>query len=324
MVDIRSLAKNDLNLLVTLHVLLEEKSVSRAAERLFLSQPAVSKSLSRLREMISDPLFTRSSHGLVPTPTANALAQPLAEWLAGASVMLQHDDFDPSTYRGEIRMGVAESLDMVFIPQLVKRLSQAAPGISIVTTSHSEQQLRGLEKGDLDFLLGIELDLPSDNFQSVRLHTDTGRVLARDGHPLRGKPIEPEEMLVYPRIGIHLPDGNQLMVLRESHSLANLLAGWPAVFETDNIITALAVLSSTDYLLPSPMVLKAFAGNYFHFDALDVNETHIEEIRYCLTYHDRVAQSPVHKWLLDTMLSMFAGSGFDANLLKLHSIWESA
>lgn len=76
--DTRTLARIDLNLLVALQVLLEERNVSKAAERLFITQSAMSKTLGRLRELFDDPLFTRSSHGMVPTPRALDIQKKLA------------------------------------------------------------------------------------------------------------------------------------------------------------------------------------------------------------------------------------------------------
>lgn len=73
----KRLSKIDLNLLIALEVLLEERSVTRAAQRLFITQPAMSKTLQRLRDLFNDPLFTRTAHGLVPTPKAADLQQPL-------------------------------------------------------------------------------------------------------------------------------------------------------------------------------------------------------------------------------------------------------
>src|SRR5210317_1547630 len=96
------LAKIDLNLLISLHTLLEERSVSRAAERLFITQPAMSKTLSRLRNLFGDPLFTRSSHGMQPTPRARALAGDLNSILEGIAELVSETAFDPATFEGEI------------------------------------------------------------------------------------------------------------------------------------------------------------------------------------------------------------------------------
>ena len=103
----QDLSKADLNLLISLQVLLEEKSVSRAAERLFITQPAMSKTLSRLRLLFNDPLFTRSSHGMRPTPRADELALDLTDILGGISHLFSGSRFDPATARDEVTIALS-------------------------------------------------------------------------------------------------------------------------------------------------------------------------------------------------------------------------
>jgi len=95
----KALARTDLNTLVILSALLEEENVSRAAVRPNLSQPAVSRALARLRDQFQDPLFTRSRHGMTPTPRAEALRRPLNRLLDELSVVLQPPGFDPASSR---------------------------------------------------------------------------------------------------------------------------------------------------------------------------------------------------------------------------------
>ncbi len=99
--DIRELGRLDLNLLVALEALLEERSVSKAAERLFISQSAMSKTLGRLRELFDDPLFIRKAGGMVPTPRAEQVAGHLPQVLQAVQEMIRPADFDPLTFDGE-------------------------------------------------------------------------------------------------------------------------------------------------------------------------------------------------------------------------------
>ena len=91
----RKLIRTDLNLLVALQILLEERNVTRAAERLSVSQPALSKTLQKLRDSFEDELFTRTAHGLVPSPRAEALAQELPALLESVERVLGNEDCDP-------------------------------------------------------------------------------------------------------------------------------------------------------------------------------------------------------------------------------------
>ena len=100
--NLQKLSRLDLNLLVSLQALLEEKSVTRAAARLFISQPAISRVLQRLRYQLDDPLFTRTGNELVPTPKARELQLKLPPLLDNILDIVTEDEFDPGTYTGEI------------------------------------------------------------------------------------------------------------------------------------------------------------------------------------------------------------------------------
>ena len=126
--DIRELGRLDLNLLVALEALLEERSVSRAAERLFITQSAMSKTLGRLRELFDDPLFIRQSSGMVPTPRAEQLAGHLPEVLQAVQAMLEPAQFDPLTFDGEFSLMVQGHMGVWILPLLLERLRQTAPG----------------------------------------------------------------------------------------------------------------------------------------------------------------------------------------------------
>ena len=94
MTNIRNI---DLNLLVAFDALYDARNVTRAAERLALTQPTVSGMLSRLRDLFGDPLFVRTQHGVLPTPRADELSQPIKTLLENAEALLEPDDFDPSS-----------------------------------------------------------------------------------------------------------------------------------------------------------------------------------------------------------------------------------
>src|SRR5512139_1608124 len=106
----REFHKIDLNLLIALQVLLEERNVSRAAERLFITQPAMSRTLSRLRTLFADELFTRSSHGMQPTPRAMELANGLDSIVGDIVQLLARNKFDPGAVTGEISLALSEHI----------------------------------------------------------------------------------------------------------------------------------------------------------------------------------------------------------------------
>lgn len=126
------LSRADLNLLVLYEMVLEERNVGRAAERLNLSASAVSHGLGRLRRLLNDPLFLKTPKGVVPTERARALAAPIADILARVrSVISTAEPFDPAHTRRRFTIGTADGFS-VFLPPLLDEIARKAPGIDIV------------------------------------------------------------------------------------------------------------------------------------------------------------------------------------------------
>jgi DNA-binding transcriptional LysR family regulator len=141
----------DLNLLVVLRVLLEERSVTRAAARLRLGQPAVSGSLARLRDLLGDELLVRVGRGLRPTARAEALLEPVTDILARTEAMLWPlQSFDPGSLCGEIKITLGDYEEIVLLPELARRLAAEAPSVSIRAQSVSSDSRARLERGDTD------------------------------------------------------------------------------------------------------------------------------------------------------------------------------
>ena len=123
------LAGLDLNLLLVLDALLREHSATRAAEALGVTQSAVSRSLSRLRDHLDDPLFVRQAHGLIPTARAQAIAAPLRQALEQlGSIVEPPEAFDPSTSRRRFRISSADLAGGVIVPRLAARLMATPRG----------------------------------------------------------------------------------------------------------------------------------------------------------------------------------------------------
>lgn len=123
----------DLNLLVTFAAVMRERSTTRAGERLFLSQPAVSHALRRLRAIFGDQLFVRVRQGLVPTPRAEALYRDLLPSLEVIERKLQErEHFGPETSERVFRLGLPSALDVCVAPVLLERLAEQAPGVNLI------------------------------------------------------------------------------------------------------------------------------------------------------------------------------------------------
>ncbi|HDO1330047.1 TPA: LysR family transcriptional regulator [Aeromonas veronii] len=152
-----SLARLDLNLLAVFDMLMQERNVTRAAERLHLSQSTVSHALGRLRVALDDPLFVMSRREMMPTERAKALAGPVRQALAMLEQGLrQAKGFDPATARRIFRIATPGSVEHGLVPALVERLHRQAPHCRLEVCELADSNYeRELEKGELDLVIGF-------------------------------------------------------------------------------------------------------------------------------------------------------------------------
>jgi DNA-binding transcriptional LysR family regulator len=190
------LAGVDLNLLVTLDILLKEKNVTRAAARLGISQSAMSHTLRRMRTLFDDPLFISTPRGMVPTPRAQELAAPVERMLKDIEHLLDQPRFDPSTSRRKFKIIASDYTQLVLLPPLLRHLAMHAPGIDIAFRTARGELSRLLERGDADLAIGIfDADL-TDGFRQ-ELFQDDFVCLVREDHPVasRRAPLTLERFL---------------------------------------------------------------------------------------------------------------------------------
>ncbi|ENZ8056149.1 TPA: LysR family transcriptional regulator [Klebsiella pneumoniae] len=184
--DIRNL---DLNLLKALDALLDERSVTRAAARLALTQPAVSGMLTRLRDAFNDPLFIRAPHGMVPTLRAQALAAPVKQLLTDAETLLQPVVFDP--LEADFTWTIAATdyaLKAVIVP-FIAALKPMAPGIRVRIIPESPATLLAqTERGEVDIALLTPHDTPPE-LHSRALYQEEYVCLLREDHPQANQPL---------------------------------------------------------------------------------------------------------------------------------------
>ena len=180
MADIRTL---DLNLLKTLDALLDECSVTRAAQRLALTQPAVSGMLTRLRECFNDPLFIRNRHGITPTLRALELATPVKQILAEVSLLLQPKVFDAARAQMSLRIAATDyALSAVVVP-FIAALRQQAPGCAGQRAAGGQRTAgRQMAQGEVDMALVTPETTPPE-LHAHPLFEEQYVCLLRTGHP---------------------------------------------------------------------------------------------------------------------------------------------
>jgi DNA-binding transcriptional LysR family regulator len=177
--------KIDLHLIRVLHTVLTERSVSRAAIRLGMHQPAVSAALKRLRDLSGDPLLVRSGSGMVPTDAALRMVEPSASILRAAEVLFTDArGFEPRTATNTFRIAASDYLDPLFLPQLMAQIKSQAPlcHVEIHPLSADSDYHAHLGQGDVDVVIGNWLTAP-DDLHMGRLFGDEVVCLVAKDHP---------------------------------------------------------------------------------------------------------------------------------------------
>jgi DNA-binding transcriptional LysR family regulator len=295
-IDHGHLARVDLNLLVCFDALLAERNVTRAAERIGITQSAMSHNLGRLRDLLRDELFVRTPRGMEPTPRARALSAFVGAVLAEVqSHLLDRQEFDPATAQRAFRIGVPDNLETLLMPPLLDAFRCEAPGLAVRVRSVDRfQALEALERNEMDLGIGRFRD-------GTTLHKR--RVLFPEGflvlyNPARVRVCEPITLEEY----VALP-----------HALASLREDLRGV--ADDALEALGhtrrVVLSTPHFLAIPAIIKAsgtiatlpaaFARSAARSLGLATSPVPFElpGFQVSMLWHASYDRDPAHRWLRD-------------------------
>lgn len=300
------LSRIDLNLLVTLQVLLEERNVTRAAARLFITQPAMSRTLSRLRDLFDDPLFTRAARGLVPTPRAEELEQQLPSLLNAVGNLVSISEFDPETFEHTFRIAVVEQFGQSLFGPLMAELQKEAPNITLQVIEYTEGTEELLAKGNIDFAIDLE-KIEAIDIDFLPLLSNEPILIARADHPLAGKKkLKLQDILNYSYIRCFPVDSLKSVPVFDS-MLEELGEQRHCFFHTSNLLTALQVVQSSDGLMAGP----AFILNSELLEKKFIKLALPQELRGMekligLAQHRRTLISPAHQWLTEKISSITA------------------
>ncbi|MBT6123607.1 MAG: LysR family transcriptional regulator [Halieaceae bacterium] len=321
----RKLIRTDLNLLVALQILLEERNVTRAAERLSVSQPALSKTLHKLRDSFEDELFTRTAHGLVPTPRAEELGAQLPALLESVERVLGESDFDPLTYLGSFKLLLPPILCEALLPGLVAELDKTAPGVQVITAEITPDYQELLKKGEIDFAAFVALDTERD-IHAEPIATLAPRCYMRIGHPLGvKKEIELQEFLAHNHLRLYLPG-----LTRENTSMVDDVLGQYGVhrkiaLETTQFASAVGVLARTDSLLVANAGFEA-SGLYSELiigrelpaelQRMIRNTLSSNRGKMSLLRHTRTSRSAPHQWMRTLLMKHLSGPGEPAEPIR--------
>ncbi|MCV6628210.1 MAG: LysR family transcriptional regulator [Cellvibrionaceae bacterium] len=286
----------DLNLLTALRVLSEERNVTHAARRLNVSQPAMSKTLQKLREELNDPLFTRSSHGLIPTPRAKQLETELPGLLDKIGDLVHPSEFAPVDYRGWFNIAGTAYILNLLLPSLSVKLLQQAPNTSVRANEVELEFMEQLASGQLDFALHFDRPMPEDY---VKTSVGWGEMVCamRSDHPLAAKgEISLEDYLAYPHVRLYMAQITRSNIGVVDEILSQRGLSRHLILETPEFSTANEVIRQTDCLMVCPDSHKYQLSSGICYLPLPA-ELGYPPLELMIIQHRRSANSQPHIWL---------------------------
>ncbi|MCG9697884.1 LysR family transcriptional regulator [Shewanella sp. Isolate11] len=313
--NLDNLARIDLNLLVILQVLLEECSVTRAANRLHLSQSALSKSLNRLRDTLGDPLFIRTAHGLKPTAHAAQLGQQLPSMLQGLYQLTQPPQFIPAESHRQFSFAMVESAYETLIPYFIGPLLDNAPNLRLDSYLWTEASIAGLQQGQIDFgITGRDMHPQSDliidrlpeGIAHQTLFTDHQVCLVRQQHPLldhiQAGHWDLELYLSMSHVQVRC-EGNEWWAL--DYHLANLGHRRHLSTTVPDFYGAASVCAHSDLIFTLPSSFASHAQKLYSLVELPM-PIPFSTLAYVLLWHERNHDEPGHKWIRETICKSVA------------------
>lgn len=292
----------DLNLLGVFHAILETNSVTLAAERFGITQPAMSNALARLRKLFGDPLFVHSSSGMQATPYALEIAGPIKEALRGFQKVLGHREFfDPSSSGKTFRFHMTDMGQINFLPLLVERLNKIAPNVKIEAQTLSLDAIRtALEAGRIDFALGHLTKLKGRGICSEALVRERYDVLMRAGHPAAKEPLTQKIFLRASHVVVtSVGGGHQIVEETLIRKRANIMARVPSVMAIPMILSRTDMVST----IPRQVADELAKTGPFIVATLPIN---IPEFEVCAFWHERFDTSPAIVWMRNQLVELFA------------------
>ena len=286
------MATPDLNLLVTLDVLLAEGSVARAAKRLGLSPSAMSRALARLRETTGDPLLVRAGRGLVATPRALQLRERVSQLVQEAEALLRPAE-QPDlgrvmrTFTLRTREGFVEN----FGARLIARVAEQAPGIRLRFFPRNDKDSTALRDGTVDLETGVVGKATSPELRTQGLFHDRFIGVVRAGHPLSCGAVTPVGYASGVHIGVarRAEGRGPIDQALEAMGLARQIAATVAGFAT-----ALVLVRESDMIATVPERHTANLRTDMHSFELPVD---LAPLTIAMLWHPRLDADPVHRWL---------------------------
>ncbi len=301
----------DLNLLRVFDAVMIEQNLTRAADKLAMTQPAVSNALKRLRHAFNDELLIRTAYGVKPTPRAESVWPAIREALSKLEAAIAPPTFDPSTAIASFRMAMADSTAAYWMPYLVREIEKTAPGINARMVPLTTRDPRNmLLHGDIDIAVGFFPGVVSqmtggqsstnNAIRHASLYTGRYVCVMRKDHPLANEPLtldnycSAHHLLVSFSGRAHgLIDEILNGINRQRHILLTV----------NQFFTAGRVVASSDLLtvLPHHLISSTGVQNQLIWKELPIATP---AVNVDMLWHEREARNPAHRWLRENLMSL--------------------
>jgi DNA-binding transcriptional LysR family regulator len=299
----------DLNLLVVFNQLLIERRVSKVADSLGLSQPAISNALARLRKLTGDTLFLRTTKGMEPTPFAQQLAEPIAFALGLIhSAVNQRTSFDPATARRSFTVGMTDIGEIYFLPKLMEELAKVASGVTMSTVRNTSVNLRDeMEAGHIDLAIGLLPQLKAGFFQR-RLFRQRYVCMFRRGHGLDKRKVSLVEFSSADHVVViseGTGHGKVDELMERSGVMRNVRLTVPHFVAVGHILQHSNMVATVPERLAQALV-GPFGLAYVKHPAS------LPEIAINMFWHAKYHKDPANEWLRSLVFRLHADNAADS------------
>lgn len=288
----------DLNLLVALAALLEERNVTRAATRLGMSQPAASRALGRLRALFSDALLVDGPGGYMLSARAEELRPALRHTLAGIGAMLEANSFDPAAATGRVRLLMTDLHAAVLAPYLLDRLAGEAPSLNLDILAPSPAIFEALESDAVDAVAGVFNEAPA-GIRRRKLFDDFFVTLMRAEHPASRRKLTLERYLDLEHIVVAITGVGQAPV---DETLATIGRKRRVKVSVPSFFSAVEIAARSDLVMTLPASLARMAAGMGRFVTMPP-PVDPGSFALSLIWHARHQDAPRHAWLRRTIVA---------------------
>ena len=278
----------DLNLLSTLYVLLEERHVTRAAKRCFLSQPAMSRSLERIRDTFGDELLIRTGRIYERTVRGEWLLRELENLLPRLEALVRGEPFDPAQSRERLRVALTDNGSIVLLPALTQRIRTAAPDMTLEIVAWHDRSFEDVEAGKIDLALS-PLAAPSP-LETERLFKEDFVCLLGADHQFRSRRFTLKQYLELSHVAVGALD----------RPLADLGLRRRVALSVPFLVPAVAAVAGSDLVLTLPRKLAKAVAAMAKVRSVEP-PPEIKSLQYFMVWHPRLTAEPAQVWFREQL-----------------------